>query len=178
VLSSIENYFKQQQLQTEKLTAIFLKNNTGTDLFINIFIIGILAAIAEELFFRGVLQKIFIDKFKNIHWAILACSILFSALHQEFYSLIPRVLLGLLLGYAFLYSNSIWVPTLIHFTNNTIAVVLDSLYKQGLSSINPNENEYFGIIGVLISLILSISLFWCWNKNKSMNTTYNGERVD
>lgn len=177
-LSSVENYFRQQQLQNEKLTAIFLKNNTGADLFINIFIIGILAAMAEELFFRGVLQKIFIDKVKNIHWAILACAVLFSALHQEFYSLIPRILLGLLLGYAFVYANSIWVPILIHFTNNTLAVVLDSLYKQGLSSINPNENEYFGIIGVLISLILSILLFWYWNKNKSMNITYNGERVD
>jgi membrane protease YdiL (CAAX protease family) len=178
-LSSVENYFKQKQIQTEKLSLVFLGNNTGVDLLINIFIVGVLAAIAEELFFRGVLQKIILEKVKNIHMAILICSFLFSALHQEFYSLFPRVLLGMLLGYAYVFSKSIWVPISIHFVNNTAIVLLDSLYKQGISSFNPNENEYFGIIGVFISLILSIPLFWYWNKNKSNGINYNyGEKLD
>ncbi len=169
-LSGLESYFKTQQVQTEKLTQIFLRDNTGIDLILNLFIVGVLAAFAEELFFRGVLQKILIEKVKNIHLAIFVCSVLFSALHQEFYTLIPRVLLGMLLGYAYVFSKSIWVPILIHFINNASAVVLDSLYKQGYTSLNPNENEYFGIIGVLFSLILSISLFWYWNKHKSMSS--------
>lgn len=165
-LSNVEEYFKNKQLQTENFSAIFLKDNTGSDLFINLFIVGVLAAIAEELFFRGILQKIILERVHNIHLAILICSFLFSALHQEFYALFPRVLLGMLLGYAYVFSKSIWVPILIHFTNNATAVLLDSFYKQGITSLNPNENEYFGIIGVFISLILSIPLFWYWNKNR------------
>lgn len=177
-LSGLENYFKVQQEQTEKLTEIFLRDNTGADLMINIFIVGILAAFAEELFFRGVLQKILIEKIKNVHLAVFICSVLFSALHQEFYTLIPRVLLGMLLGYAYVFSKSIWIPILIHFINNASAVVLDSLYKQGYTSFNPNENEYFGAIGLIISLIVSISLFWYWNKVKELNlNTEYGERV-
>lgn len=178
-LSSVENYFKQQQIQTEKFALVFLKDNTGVDLLINIFIVGVLAAIAEELFFRGVLQKLILEKVKNIHLAILICSFLFSALHQEFYTLFPRVLLGMLLGYAYYFSKSIWIPITIHFVNNASAVLLDSLYKQGISSLNPNENEYFGIIGVLISLILSIVLFWYWNKNKRARIIFiYGEKLD
>ncbi len=178
-LSSVENYFKQQQIQTEKFALVFLRDNTGVDLLINIFIVGVLAAIAEELFFRGVLQKLILEKVKNIHLAILICSFLFSALHQEFYTLFPRVLLGMLLGYAYYFSKSIWIPITIHFVNNATAVLLDSLYKQGISSLNPNENIYFGIIGVLISLILSIVLFWYWNKNKRPRIIYiYGEKLD
>jgi hypothetical protein len=178
-LSSVENYFKQQQIQTEKFALVFLRDNTGVDLLINVFIVGVLAAIAEELFFRGVLQKLILEKVKNIHLAILICSFLFSALHQEFYTLFPRVLLGMLLGYAYYFSKSIWIPITIHFVNNASAVLLDSLYKQGISSFNPNENEYFGIIGVLISLILSIVLFWYWNKNKRARIIYiYGEKLD
>lgn len=84
----------------------------------------------------------------------------------------------MILGYAYVYSRSIWVPILIHFVNNSTAVILDSLYKQGLSSFNPSENEYFGIMGVIISLILSISLFWYWTKLSKNHLITNGKRVD
>ena len=158
---------------------MFLRDNTGKDLLINLFVVGFLAAISEELFFRGVLQKILIERIKNIHLAIFACALLFSALHQEFYALIPRVLLGMLLGYAYVYSNSLWVPICIHFVNNATAVILDSLYKQGFTSFNPNSNEYFGLTGLLISLIATITLFWYWKKNKAPSIAIiYGERLD
>lgn len=177
-LNKIESFFKTQQATNEKFTLLFLRENTGKDLFINIFIVGVLASIAEELFFRGVLQRILIERIKNIHIAIFICSLLFSALHQEFYNLIPRVLLGMILGYAFVFSNSIWVPILMHFINNTAAVVLDSLYKQGITTFNPNSNEYFGYVGLFISIIISISLFWYWNKNRSKIIYIHGTRLD
>lgn len=165
-LSSIEHYFRNQQIQSEKFATLFLRDNIGVDLLINLFVVGFLAAISEELFFRGVLQNILLQRIKNIHITVFVCSLLFSALHQEFYALIPRLLLGMLLGYAYLYSKSLWVPIVIHFVNNSTAVLLDSFYKQKLISFNPNNNEYFGTIGLIISLIATIVLFWYWSKNK------------
>ncbi len=177
--SNVESFFRNQQTQAEKFSVLFLRDNTGKDLIINLFVVGFLAAISEELFFRGVLQKILINRIKNIHFAILACAILFSALHQEFYALIPRILLGMLLGYAYVFSNSLWVPISIHFVNNATAVILDSLYKQGFSSFNPNSNEYFGFTGLIISLIATITLFWYWRKNKASSIAIiYGERLD
>ena len=158
---------------------LFLRDNTGLNLAINIFIVGVLAAVSEELFFRGVLQKILFDSTKKIHLSIFICSVVFSALHQEFYSVIPRVLLGMLLGYAFIFSKSLWVPILIHFVNNASAVLLDSLYKQNIISYNPNSNEYFGITGIIVSLIATIALFWYWKKNKEASLViYYGEKLD
>lgn len=178
-LSSVETFFRNQQTQAERFSNLFLRDNTGKDLLINLFVVGFLAAISEELFFRGVLQKILIERIKNIHLAIFACALLFSALHQEFYALIPRVMLGMLLGYAYVYSNSLWVPICIHFVNNATAVILDSLYKQGFTSFNPNSNEYFGLTGLLISLIATITLFWYWKKNKAPSIAIiYGERLD
>ena len=178
-LSNVEQYFRNQQLQSEKFATMFLRDNTGKDLVINIFIVGLLAAVSEELFFRGVLQNILSEKINNIHIVVITCSILFSALHQEFYALIPRTLLGMALGYAYFFSKSLWVPMLMHFVNNTTAVVLDSLYKQGYSSFNPNTNEYFGSIGLIISLIATIALFWYWNKHRMPSVVIiYGERLD
>lgn len=177
-LSGLETFFKSQQATNEKFSLLFLRDNTGKDLFINILIVGVLASVSEELFFRGVLQRILIERIKNIHISIFICSLLFSALHQEFYNLIPRVLLGMLLGYAFVFSNSIWVPILIHFINNTAAVILDSLFKQGITSFNPNSNEYFGYTGLFISIIISISLFWYWKRNQSKIIYIHGTRMD
>src|SRR5574343_88390 len=178
-LSNVEQYFKNQQIQSEKFATMFLRDNTGKDLIINIFIVGLLASVSEELFFRGVLQNILSEKINNIHIVVITCSILFSALHQEFYALIPRTLLGMALGYAYFFSKSLWVPMLMHFVNNTTAVVLDSLYKQGYSSFNPNTNEYFGSIGLIISLIATIALFWYWNKHRMPSVVIiYGERLD
>ena len=85
----------------------------------------------------------------------------------------------MLLGYAFIFSKSLWVPILIHFVNNASAVLLDSLYKQNIISYNPNSNEYFGITGIIVSLIATIALFWYWKKNKEASLViYYGEKLD
>lgn len=178
-LSNIESYFRNQQIQSEKFATLFLRDNTGKDLIINLFIVGVLAAISEELFFRGVLLNILLERIKNIHLAIFTCAILFSALHQEFYALLPRTILGMALGYAYVYSRSLWVPILMHFVNNASAVILDSLFKQGYTSFNPNSNEYFGSIGLIISIISTITLFWYWKKQKAGSVIIiYGEKLD
>ncbi len=164
-LSSLESFFRTQQVEAEKYATLFLSYNTGKDLIINLFVVAVLAAISEELFFRGVLQRLLMERIKNIHIAIFICSLLFSALHQEFFALIPRTLLGMLLGYAYVYSRSLWVPITMHFVNNAASVILDSLFKQGLSSFDPSKDEYFGVLGLIFSFITTFALFWYWKKS-------------
>ncbi len=163
-LASIENYFRSKEIQAAAATEIMLTANTITDLFVNILIIGFLAAFSEEILFRGLLQKLLINKIKNVHVAIWLTAFIFSAFHLQFFGFIPRLFLGVFLGYAFYFSKSIWIPILMHFMNNTVAVVIDYLYKHQLTSINPNENNYFGYIGLCISIISTIIVIWYWNK--------------
>lgn len=94
------------------------------------FILAFLAAavtpaIGEELLMRGVLQRrIFQPWFGNHHAAIWAAAILFSAIHVEFAGFVPRLLLGLLLGYGYAWSGSLWVPILLHLLFNGFQISL------------------------------------------------------
>ncbi|MFN5705530.1 MAG: lysostaphin resistance A-like protein [bacterium] len=162
-MANIENTFKALEEKSKVATELFLQVNSTADFIVNFFIVAILAAVSEELIFRGVLQRLMGTVVRNIHLNIFICASIFSAFHLQFYGFLPRLALGLLLGYSFHFSKSLWVPILIHFLNNGTAVVFDLLYKRNLTSLNPNENEYFGYVGLMISLISTITLFWHWN---------------
>ena len=96
---------------------------------------AILPAIGEELLFRGVFQRLLTEWTRNIHWGIILAALLFSFFHFEFYGFLPRFLLGVFFGYLFVWTSSIWVPILAHFTNNFIIVVYSFYQATGNRSI-------------------------------------------
>ena len=109
---------------SEPILIAFLNMSNPVDLIVNLIIMAIIPAIGEELFFRGFLQKSLITFVKNQHIAVLITSFLFSAIHFHLDGFVPRFMLGMLLGYMFLWSGSLWIPILAHFTNNAIAVII------------------------------------------------------
>lgn len=133
-LSGIENWMKNAEEQAAELTEAFLKVETTGGLLFNIFMVAFLPAIGEELLFRGVIQRIFTDWTKNVHWGVWISAILFSALHLQFYGFIPRMFLGVLFGYLLVWSGSIWLPIVAHFINNGVAVVAMYLIDKDLLS--------------------------------------------
>jgi uncharacterized protein len=94
------------------------------DLLSVIFFVGALPAISEELFFRGILQKFFIQIFRSAWPGIIFTGFLFSAIHMQFMGFIPRMALGIILGALYWYSGSIYTSMLGHFLYNTINVLL------------------------------------------------------
>ncbi len=92
------------------------------DYFISLLMIAILPAVFEELLFRGTLQQLLIGWFKNAHVAIFVTSFLFSIIHFSYYGFLPRLALGLMLGYIFYFSKNIWLSMLMHFINNGVAI--------------------------------------------------------
>jgi uncharacterized protein len=170
--STIHDYMVEQDRQNKLLTELMLTANSLTDLFVNLTIVALLAAFSEEILFRGVLQKILTSSIQNIHLAIFIGAFAFSFFHFQWSAFIPRLVLGLFLGYAMAYTKSIWVPILMHFTNNGMAVLLDFLFKRELINIDPNSNDYFGLMGVGISLIATAIIVWYSHKR-----LLNGERL-
>jgi CAAX amino terminal protease family. len=118
---------EQWMANTEKnadITTKALLNISGLGRFIsNIVVIAIMAGIGEELMFRGVLQKILIKWTGNIHWGVISAAIIFSAIHFQFFGFVPRMILGMVLGYLFVWSKSIWVPIAAHTINNALTVI-------------------------------------------------------
>lgn len=108
---------------SEKIIESFLKMNHLGDLLFNLLVIAIVPAIGEELFFRGYLQQSFSKWLSNRHVAIIVTAVLFSAIHLHFQAFFPRFILGVLLGYLFYWSGSLWLPILAHFANNAQAII-------------------------------------------------------
>ncbi len=123
-LHKVESWMQQKESELSVLT-IFLTNfDTSFQLFIAVCVIAIIPAIGEEVLFRGIIQRKIFSKTLNSHLSIWIAALLFSAIHLQFYGFIPRVLLGALFGYLYVWSANILIPITAHFVNNAITIFL------------------------------------------------------
>jgi len=155
-LSGIENWMRDKEVTAEELTKIFVHAENFSGFVLNLFMIAILPAIGEELIFRGVIQKLFSESFNNVHWGVIIASILFSAFHLQFFGFIPRMLLGVFLGYLFVWSKNIWIPIFAHFVNNGAAVTAyyfldEETVTKNLEEVGAtNETAIYTIVSVIV----------------------------
>ncbi|MBN8701547.1 MAG: CPBP family intramembrane metalloprotease [Bacteroidetes bacterium] len=173
-LQSVEAWMRKSEKEAEQVTEAFLRMSGFKDLGLNIFIIGFIAAFAEELFFRGALQKVLKEWTKSEHAAVWISSALFSALHMQFLGFVPRLLLGVMLGYMKEWSGSLWVPILAHFVNNAGAVLLSFLIQKAIISdttedLGASGNDW--IFVVLSGILLSALLFYFFKNRLKPQTT-------
>ncbi len=122
-LSGVEEWIYSTEAQAEALIKKFLSMDSAGDLAFNLVVIALVPALSEELFFRGAVQPIFQRWLKNGHLAVWVTAFVFSFIHLQFLGFLPRFLLGAVLGYAALWSNSLLVPIIGHFVNNALAVI-------------------------------------------------------
>ena len=161
-MAGLEQWMRTSEIQAAELTNAFLTFDGIGSLIYVLIIVAVVPAIGEELLFRGVLQKIFIQWTKNPHWGIWITAILFSALHMQFFGFFPRMLLGVLFGYIFYWSKSLWLPILGHFINNG-SVVLVSYFVPDMmenADIALFEESDYSTVFYMLSLVLSLGLIF------------------
>ncbi len=158
-MEGLETWMKNKEMQAKRLTEAFLKTNSINGLFINIVIVALVPAIGEELLFRGLLLKIFNQITRNIHLAVFISAVIFSAIHLQFYGFFPRLVLGMLLGYLFVFTGNLWVPVFVHFVNNASSTIIFYLHYNGYINVKLEE---FGnspnIVYIIGSLLISLWL--------------------
>lgn len=147
----------------------------GEDNFlVNLFVVAIMPAICEEIFFRGFLFTSFRGK-KSVKGAILGSAILFAFMHIEFIKILPITILGSALAYSVYKSGSIYVSMLIHFLNNGLAVVVNHYPNGNLASLysllevdfgNPNWIKIIGLLMISVLLIGISALIFNGSKKK------------
>lgn len=160
-LEPLEQWMKTAEENAAHLTEQFLSVTTFGGLIINLLLMAVLPAIAEELTFRGVLQHLFTPKHQSSipHLAIWCSAILFSAIHMQFYGFIPRMLMGALFGYMLAWTGSLWVPILMHFTNNAMAVLLSFFAIKAewdndlLDTIGTGDTLWLGIVSFVLTIV-------------------------
>jgi membrane protease YdiL (CAAX protease family) len=168
-LSGMEVWMKEKEKSAEVITESFLTMNTLGDLTVNILLIGFIAALGEELFFRGIIQPFLQRRTGNIHVAIWLTAILFSAIHMQFYGFLPRMMLGALFGYLLYWTGSLWVPIFAHFVNNAGAVTLTYFFGSGesgqrIETIGSESGDWTYLIGS--GLLITYALVYIWNTEK------------
>jgi hypothetical protein len=88
----------------------------------------ILAPIAEEVFFRGVVFNAWLRE-GGRRWAYIGSSALFAAIHLSLVLLVPIFLLGLALAWIYRRTGSLLAPIAMHATVNGISVALALLVR-------------------------------------------------
>jgi len=145
----------------------FMHNILGSslDYFIfNIFLIAILPALCEELFFRGVLQNLLVKLFNNIHIGILSSALFFALIHIDFYTFLPIFFIGLIFGYLYVLTGNIFISIVLHFLYNFSSLSIYYLNENDILSINYFDN--ISLLGYLLLLISFISILLLINKMK------------
>ena len=174
-MAAWEAKMKSMEAAAAALTERFLQVDNLGGLIINLGLMALLPALSEELSFRGTLQQLIANSPQlraKSHTAIWITAIIFSAIHMQFYGFIPRMLMGAMFGYVFVWTGSLWVPIVMHFTNNALAVIVYYIVansqqltanSQELTANNQNIADTIGAgdtwwLGVISLILTSLGL--------------------
>jgi uncharacterized protein len=169
-LKSLETIFKAKEDELMRLTKFLTDFANVQEFLFGLFVIGVLAGVAEEFLFRGILQPKLKLYLGNPHVAIWLTAAIFSAIHLQFYGFLPRMMLGAIFGYMYHYSGSLFYPMIGHVLNNGITVVLVYMNKMGKLDFDIEQTEQIpltlGIFGLIV-MIFSLRTFRYLHKKKS-----------
>ena len=174
-MHEVEQFFRTMEDAALETTNLLLSGKTIGSLILNLIIVAGFAAISEELFFRGALQQLIGEKFPNGHAAVWITALVFSIVHFQFYGFLPRLLLGALLGYLFLYTQNLWVPILFHFINNALIVVLHYFWgdSQWLREIEEMPADGWFTLAAVVGALCTVLLFWRYVRGNGKLTMEN-----
>jgi membrane protease YdiL (CAAX protease family) len=161
-LSGLEERIRETETEAQEMMDMFLSETSFYGLLVNLLMISVIPAFGEEFLFRGVMQRLFQEWFRNYHGAILITAVLFSFMHFQFLGFLPRIFLGMLFGYLLVWTGSIWAPVLAHFVNNSMAVVFFYMYHRGLIEYDLDSvgSDRETMIYTLISVLMMFMVLW------------------
>ncbi|MCH6235279.1 CPBP family intramembrane glutamic endopeptidase [Cognataquiflexum rubidum] len=172
-LNELEQMMRSKEDELMALTKYLTDFENVGEFLMGILVIGVLAGIGEEVLFRGVLQPKLHLFTGNAHIAIWLSAFIFSAIHFQFYGFFPRMMLGAVFGYLYLYSGSLVYPIIGHILNNTFTVILVYLNKLGKIDFNIDETDQVSIPIALVGLLILLVGFRVF-KEKTQNIESNG----
>jgi hypothetical protein len=160
---------RERENLAEELTKFFVTFETNTDFLIGLVVIAILPAIGEELVFRGMIQPELFRATGNHHAAIWVSAIIFSAFHMQFFGFVPRMLLGALFGYLYVWSGNLFLPMFAHFVNNGFSVLMMFLYQRGVITVDMESPEAAPWPAVVIATGIFLVLLYYFKKYHQSN---------
>jgi membrane protease YdiL (CAAX protease family) len=167
----MENLYKETMLSMAAM-------HSFTDYLIALLVMAFCPALFEEVLFRGGFQQIFVGWTKNVFLGVLITSILFSAIHFSFFGFLPRVGLGMVLGYVFYFGKNIWLNILMHFFYN--GMIVTQLYLASIrgKNIEKTIDENMPIWWGLLAIFAVVYLLQALKKETTILHNTNSVAID
>ena len=176
-LKGLETQIKGMEDSMKEITEVFMKMpSTGSFIF-TVICMAVVPAIAEEFFFRGFLQTTIFRWTKKIHFSIILTGFIFSFIHFQFYGFLPRMLLGIFLGYIFYWTGDLKASIFIHFTNNFLSVLVFYISQNKHVDIDP-DNVSISPALVLLSIILGSAIMYLLYKTGTKRNIPQTEELE
>jgi len=146
-------------------------------IFTGIMIV-VVGPLFEEILFRGMILDGFLKRYspwKSILWS----SLIFGLFHLNPWQFIPAFILGVLMGYVYWKTRSLWLCVLIHFVNNGLSfLALFFLDEQNavVANLFSERKEY--LLSYFISVgIVILGVLWLIQLTKN-NQLKSNEPAD
>jgi len=157
---AFEQWASAKEEQLKELTAYLTRFDSLGGLLVGMVVIAVLPAVGEELVFRGLGQRMFHGLTNNKHAGIWIAAFLFSFIHLQFYGFFPRLLLGALFGYIYVWSNNLWYPIFAHFVNNGFTLAMLYMYQQDVTELNVEDTESVPVYTAVLALVVTVGILY------------------
>lgn len=142
-IDSVTKYMNQSILSLTDFSSVF-------GITMTVFIIAVIPALCEELFFRGILFR-YLSKHISLKNALLISAFLFVAVHFNPENFIALFVIGYVLAFVYNKSGGLGLPVLIHFLNNAYSIILYKFSNHESETLP--ENTYYYILYAVMVLV-------------------------
>jgi uncharacterized protein len=157
--------------------------NSIPELLLVVVVVALIPAIAEEFFFRGLVQKSF-ERSLGSTRGVLLTGVIFGGFHLNPSEFIPLAMLGIYLGFLAMRSECLWTSVLAHFFNNTVACVAFymNIDEDAVVTGNPSNMPLAELLFTVVvcSIIFAISTYYflkLTQKNPPESIAFPGDQT-
>lgn len=123
--SVLSDVFFEYSSVTEELIGGGVSITSNYQLVLMVFTTAVAPAFAEELLFRGVVLGNLLPYGRTT--AVLGSAFLFGLMHQNIGQFLYTMVAGVILGYMYVQTRSIWPCVLTHFCNNFLSIIYTAI---------------------------------------------------
>ncbi len=127
-----------------------LASSTALDTAMNFLCAAVIAPLVEEFVFRGVIMQP-LRRFGN-SFAVITTAVFFALVHGSPANIIFAFLSGVAIGYAVIYTKSLWVGVVIHALNNATAVFFTEI-----ESVVPDMADFLFVIFCILVIAVGVA---------------------
>ena len=138
-----------------------MQSLTGGELWVDFLCVSIMAPFFEEWLCRGMILRGLLNSRKTKPvWAIVISAAFFALIHLNPWQAIPAFILGCLFGYVYYKTGSLKLTMLMHFANNTVALIIGQIpeFAEADNWKDILGNSYWGWFVLALAVLAGVIL--------------------